>query len=186
VFSRKPNDSVPVVPLSVPATAPKSSQSVGTSSESQRLLFRGDGLNAMTTADTAGIVVIGRGTKITGQITDCARLEIQGTVDGSIVADTLIVREGGVVKGDVRAAHAEIHGLFEGQLAVQDVLDVRGTGHVEGDLSYGKLAVAMGGYISGKVSSDTNAANRMSQGEQAALTQGAIAAPLGVLNGSAH
>jgi cytoskeletal protein CcmA (bactofilin family) len=69
---------------------------------------------------------------------------------------------------------------------VQDVLDVRGTGHVEGDLSYGKLAVAMGGYISGKVSSDTNAANRMSQGEQAALTQGAITAPHGALNGSAH
>jgi cytoskeletal protein CcmA (bactofilin family) len=182
VFSRKPNEQGTGAPTNASTTAaPKTN--VGTLPPSQ--LSQSGALTAMTTADTAGIVVIGRGTRITGQITDCARLEIQGTVDGSIVADTLIVREGGVVKGDVRAAHAEIHGLFEGQLAVQDILDVRGTGHVEGDLSYGKLAVAMGGYISGKVSSEVNAASRTNT-EPVALIQSTIAAPHGVLNGSAH
>jgi cytoskeletal protein CcmA (bactofilin family) len=186
VFSRKPNEPVPKAAANAPTAAPQAALNLAVSSESRRISSGGDSISAVTNADTAGIVVIGRGTRITGQITDCARLEIQGTVDGSIVADTLIVREGGVVKGDVRAAHAEIHGFFEGQLAVQDVLDVRGTGHVEGDLSYGKLAVAMGGYISGKVSSDTSASNRTSPEQPAAVSQAAIAAPYGVLNGSAH
>jgi cytoskeletal protein CcmA (bactofilin family) len=140
----------------------------------------------VTSENTAGVVVIGKGTKITGEITDCAKLEIQGTVDGTIVAEVLIVREGGVVKGNVRAVHAEIHGLLEGQLAVQDTLDVRGTGHVEGDLSYGRLAVAMGGYISGKVSSESSAAVRNTTAETGLA---ALVVPVtlnGAANGQAH
>jgi cytoskeletal protein CcmA (bactofilin family) len=104
--------------------------------------------------NSEGVVVIGRGTRIVGEITDCAKLEIQGTVEGSIIADALVVREGGVVKGDLQAAHAEIHGQFKGRLDVRDLLDVRSTGRVEGELSYGKLAVAMGGHISGQISSE--------------------------------
>jgi cytoskeletal protein CcmA (bactofilin family) len=143
--------------------------------------------NAMSASDSEGVVVIGKGTKITGQISDCAKLEIQGTVEGTIVADALVVREGGVVKGDVRAAHAEIHGLFEGQLAVRDILDVRGTGHVQGELSYGKLAVAMGGYISGNVSSETNAAVRSAAANDHASLVKPVAQPLnGAANGYAQ
>ena len=105
-------------------------------------------------ADDGGVVVIGKGTKISGQIYDCAKLEIEGMVEGNIVADALVIREGGVVKGDVKAAHAEVHGVFQGKLTVEDLLDVRATGQVEGELSYGKLAVAMGGYMSGTINSD--------------------------------
>ncbi len=108
-------------------------------------------------ADDGGVVVIGKGTKISGQIYDCAKLEIEGMVEGNIVADALVIREGGVVKGDVKAATAEVHGVFQGKLIVEELLDVRSTGQVEGELSYGKLAVAMGGYMSGTINSDTNA-----------------------------
>jgi cytoskeletal protein CcmA (bactofilin family) len=154
------------------------------SAASAALQKESGGASASETA--AGAVVIGKGTKITGEITDCARLEIQGTVDGTIVADALIVREGGVVKGNVRAVHAEIHGRFEGQLAVQDVLDVRGTGHVEGDLSYGRLAVAMGGYISGKVNGETGGAGRSAPAEAMTPTVSVPPPPNGaVANGYA-
>lgn len=191
MFTRKPNSvpadqalAVPNVPVASPPPA-ATSNNIQTSAA--RAVTSKETIAASTSADTAGIVIIGKGTKITGQITDCAKLEIQGTVEGTIVADVLIVREGGVVKGDVRAAHAEIHGLFEGQLAVRDVLDVRGTGHVEGDLSYGRLAVAMGGYISGKVSSEASAAVRNVATTETGLQM--ITAPQtsnGVANSQAH
>jgi cytoskeletal protein CcmA (bactofilin family) len=89
-----------------------------------------------------------------GEITDCAKLEIQGEVEGTVIADSLIVRESGVVKGELQVTTAEIHGQVRGRLDVRDGLDVRGTGRVEGDLSYGRLAVAMGGHISGQISSE--------------------------------
>ena len=98
-----------------------------------------------------GIVIVGRGTRITGEITDCFRLEIQGVVEGTIVADALVIHAGGSVTGRLQANHAEVHGNFNGQLQIAELLDVRSTGRVEGELAYGKLAVAMGGHISGNV-----------------------------------
>ena len=106
---------------------------------------------SMSSNDSDGVVIIGKGTRIVGEITDCSRLEIQGVVDGTIVADVLIIRDGGSVKGRLQATRAEVHGLFNGQLEIAEVLDVRSTGRVEGELAYGKLAVAMGGHISGSV-----------------------------------
>ena len=98
-----------------------------------------------------GVVIIGKGTRIVGEITDCSRVEIQGAVDGTIVADALIIREGGSLTGRLQASHAEVHGAFNGQLDIAELLDIRSTGTVEGELAYGKLAVAMGGHISGNV-----------------------------------
>lgn len=98
-----------------------------------------------------GVVIIGKGTRIVGEITDCSRVEIQGTVEGTIVADALIIRDGGSLTGRLQATQAEVHGAFNGQLDIADLLDIRATGTVEGELAYGKLAVSMGGHISGNV-----------------------------------
>ena len=106
---------------------------------------------AQSECHSDGIVIVGRGTRITGEITDCLRLEIQGVVEGTIVADALVIRAGGSVTGRLQANHAEVHGYFNGQLQITDLLDVRSTGRVEGELAYGKLAVAMGGHISGNI-----------------------------------
>lgn len=106
-------------------------------------------VQAATSSD--GVVIIGKGTRIVGEITDCSRVEIQGVVDGTIVAEALIIREGGSLTGRLQATHAEVHGAFNGQLDIAELLDIRSTGTVEGELAYGKLAVAMGGHISGNV-----------------------------------
>jgi cytoskeletal protein CcmA (bactofilin family) len=191
LFTRKPNqrpaDQLQVSLTGAPAVASAvTNVSGGDPSRSISVSGKENGITSVA-GETEGIVVIGRGTKISGQIADCAKLEIQGTVEGTIVADSIVVREGGVVKGEVRAVHAEIHGLFEGQLVVQDTLDVRGTGHVEGDLSYGKLAVAMGGYISGKVSGEAvTGARTNAAGQATTSTLPVPRALIGLANGHAH
>lgn len=114
-----------------------------------------------------GVVIIGKGTRIVGEITDCSRVEIQGIVDGTIVAETLIIREGGSLTGRLQATHAEVHGSFNGQLDIAELLDIRSTGTVEGELAYGKLAVAMGGHISGNVTNPRLEAAGGSYGREA-------------------
>ena len=131
-----------------------------------------------------GCVVIGRGTTIVGQIGDCERLVIMGTVEGTLLANTIVIHEGGIVKGEMQAENAEVHGTFEGGLFVRELLDVRGTGHVEGELSYGKLAVAMGGHIHGKVHSETIAAARANADVPVAAAP-TPAAPFAVIDGGA-
>ena len=109
------------------------------------------GAGTSNAINAEGIVIVGKGTRIVGEITDCSRLEIQGIVEGNIMTDTLVLCAGGGIKGHLQARHAEIHGGFNGILEVQELLDVRATGRVEGELAYGRLAVAMGGHISGSV-----------------------------------
>lgn len=128
---------VPQTPLSSRITAPNiPSYALPTTTESQ---------------PAEGVVIIGKGTHVSGDITHCLKVDIQGSVEGRISAQSLVIRDGGSMKGEIHANNAEINGSLEGQVDVTGLLDVRSTGRVEGDLAYGKLSVAMGGHITGQI-----------------------------------
>lgn len=105
----------------------------------------------LDTIGSDGVLVIGKGTRIVGNISDCAKLEILGDLKGMIVADALVIGPGGSVEGDVRATLVEVHGTFQGRMEVADLLDIRSTGRVNGELTYARLAVANGAHLSGTV-----------------------------------
>ena len=98
-----------------------------------------------------GLVVVGKGAKIIGEITNCSQVEIAGDVDVDIVTKVVIIRAGGRLKGTVHSERAEVHGTLEGQIQVQDHLDIRSTGHVSGELAYGKLSIEPGGQLAGNI-----------------------------------
>ncbi len=98
-----------------------------------------------------GLVLIGKGTSVSGQIGNCSKVEIQGHLEGTIVATRVAVREGGSIRGGLHAEHAEVQGVVDGEVLVEELLDVRATGQVMGEVGYGKLAVEVGGNISGTV-----------------------------------
>ena len=100
-----------------------------------------------------GFVVIGKGTHIVGEISNCFKIEISGYLEGSLMAGEVIVREGGCLKGHVQSERAEVYGVIEGEVQVQEHLDIRSTGQVSGELAYGKLSVAPGGKLAGKIQS---------------------------------
>jgi cytoskeletal protein CcmA (bactofilin family) len=114
-----------------------------------------------------GIVVVGKGASIVGEISNCSQVEIAGALEGKVVADVVIVREGGCLKGHVVSDRAEVHGTIEGQLQVEDHLDIRATGDVSGELTYGKLSVASGGRLAGSVEIGAHARAREAAAEQA-------------------
>jgi cytoskeletal protein CcmA (bactofilin family) len=98
-----------------------------------------------------GAVLIGAGAKVAGDISNSSTVEIQGFLEGNVVTNSLIVREGGGFKGEMQTQNAEVHGTVEGTLAVQDLLDIRATGRVSAEATYGKLAVSAGGCLAGNV-----------------------------------
>jgi cytoskeletal protein CcmA (bactofilin family) len=98
-----------------------------------------------------GVVVIGKGASIVGEITNCSQVEIAGALEGKVVAEAVIVRAGGCLKGQVCSERAEVHGTIEGEVQVEDHLDIRSTGDVSGELAYGKLSVASGGRLAGNI-----------------------------------
>jgi len=111
----------------------------------------GNGLVVSEGPNGDGIVVVGKGASIVGEITNCTQVEIAGALEGKVVAEAVIVRAGGCLKGHVCSERAEVHGTLEGQVQVEDHLDIRSTGQVSGELAYGKLSVASGGRLAGTI-----------------------------------
>jgi cytoskeletal protein CcmA (bactofilin family) len=98
-----------------------------------------------------GHVVVGKGAFIVGEITNCSQVEIAGALEGKVIAEAVIVRAGGRLKGTVQSERAEVHGIIEGQVQVEQHLDIRSTGRVSGELAYGRLSVASGGCLAGNI-----------------------------------
>jgi cytoskeletal protein CcmA (bactofilin family) len=98
-----------------------------------------------------GVLLVGKGTRLIGEISDCTLVEVQGVVEGKLLASTVIIREGGGFKGSLQADQAEIHGVMEGNAVINDLLDIRATGTVAADLAYGRLSVEAGGQMTGNI-----------------------------------
>ena len=107
--------------------------------------------SVLESVDGDGLVLIGKNTRLVGEITNCTNVEVQGALEGTLIADSIVVREGGTVKGTVKTTNASVLGTVEGEVAVTGLLDVKSTGQVTGDISYGQFSVQVGGHISGQL-----------------------------------
>ncbi len=127
------------------------SGSLPTGSEVAALMARKAGVSP--SPDENGFVLVGKGTTIAGEISNCSVVEIQGTLEGSLSANAVIIREGGAFRGDIRVEQAEVHGTVDGRMTVHGLLDVRASGCVTGEVTYETLCVAAGGHLSGELRS---------------------------------
>ncbi len=97
-------------------------------------------------------LIVGRDISLSGNITACDKLVVEGTVEANLTdAGFIEIAETGLFKGTAEVDEAEIGGRFEGGLTVRKKLVIRATGKVVGTVRYARLVVESGGEISGKV-----------------------------------
>ncbi|MBL8830806.1 MAG: polymer-forming cytoskeletal protein [Rhodospirillales bacterium] len=102
-------------------------------------------------------LIVGREIVLSGQITSCERLVVEGRVEASLSESRFIeIAESGVFKGMAEIEHAEVAGTFEGTLTVRQKLWIRATGKVTGTVRYGKIEIEEGGQIAGEVQVDAS------------------------------
>jgi cytoskeletal protein CcmA (bactofilin family) len=102
-------------------------------------------------------LIVGREIVLSGQITSCERLVVEGRVEASLSESRFIeIAESGVFKGMAEIEHAEIAGTFEGTLTVRQKLWIRSTGKVTGTVRYGRIEIEEGGQIAGDIQVDTS------------------------------
>jgi cytoskeletal protein CcmA (bactofilin family) len=98
-----------------------------------------------------GEAVIQQDTVIKGEISNCDYIEVYGYIEGDLSSSRIMVREGGKVFGTLRADNAEIQGIAQGEIYVNQLIKIGSTGNVNGDVQYGQIAMDLGGELSAKL-----------------------------------
>lgn len=97
------------------------------------------------------INVIGSDTVIEGNITSNGDVRIDGTLVGSVkTSSKLVLGISGKIEGDVNAKSADISGKISGNAHVSEILYLKSTSRIVGDIHTNKLVVESGGEFNGK------------------------------------
>ena len=102
-------------------------------------------------------LIVGREISLSGDITSCDRLVVEGSVEVSLHdCRELDISATGLFKGSASIDSAEVSGRFEGDLVVRKRLRIRANGHVSGTVAYGEIEIERGGKISGSLEAHEN------------------------------
>ena len=66
-------------------------------------------------------------------------------------ARNVLVHKTGRLFGTVKTDTAEIHGTVQGDVVVKNLIDIRSSGNVSGNVKYGRLALEMGGNLTAEM-----------------------------------
>lgn len=96
--------------------------------------------------------LIGANSKFKGDIDTKGTLRIDGSMEGNVNADWVILGEKACLKGDVTARGIIVGGRVDGNLRAKEIVEVKAKGLVYGDISTSKLTIAEGGIFEGRSS----------------------------------
>ena len=110
-----------------------------------RSSIRRDSVNALN--------LIGQGTKITGNMTCQGDVRVDGELTGNIVAySRIVIGPTGIVYGDIVCENADISGKIEGTIRVKELLNLKESATINGDLTTQKLVAEAGAVFNGRCS----------------------------------
>jgi len=101
-------------------------------------------------ADQNTLSIVGSGMTIDGNVAITGDIHIDGTITGNIVARQVTVGAHGLIKGQVKALDARIHGTIEGDLLAR-VAALKTGAVITGDISYEVIEVEQGAQIDGRL-----------------------------------
>lgn len=99
------------------------------------------------------INIISEGTFIKGDITANGDIRIDGELNGNINAKgRLVIGPKGKVEGEINCNNIEVSGYLKGKITVSELLTMKSTSRIYGDLIAGKLSVEPGSLFTGSCS----------------------------------
>ena len=94
--------------------------------------------------------IVDRNMAITGELSFQGKARIDGTVNGNIEGDYLILSQSGRINGDIKVATFVCHGTMEGNVTA-DTLTARKSSSIHGKVSATKLVVEPGAFLESEV-----------------------------------
>ncbi|MFY9309600.1 MAG: polymer-forming cytoskeletal protein [Bacteroidia bacterium] len=108
---------------------------------------------AKDNAETPSVNLIGAGTVIQGDIKTNGDIRIDGSLTGSIsVKGKLVIGVSGSVDGEVICQNADVSGTVKGKVTVAELLSLKASAKLTGDIITNKIAIEPGAVFSGSCS----------------------------------
>lgn len=88
---------------------------------------------------------ISQGTTLKGDVTSQGGFRIDGVIEGNVSSPhKVVIGKTGVINGTLTCKDADVEGKLEGVLKVTDLLSIKSTAIIEGEVTTGKLSVEPG------------------------------------------
>jgi cytoskeletal protein CcmA (bactofilin family) len=88
------------------------------------------------------INLIGNGTTISGDVNANGDIRIDGILTGNInITGKLVIGSSGKIEGNIICQNADVSGEVNGTIQVSDLLALKATAKVLGDITTGKLSI---------------------------------------------
>ncbi len=96
------------------------------------------------------INLLGAGTNIKGNVESTGDIRIDGTLGGNLrTKGKVVIGTTGLVKGEVYCKNSDVEGKVEGKIDVQELLSLKSTSVILGDISARRLAIEPGAKFTG-------------------------------------
>ena len=116
-------------------------------------MFTNNNDTVRKTDPSSAINMIGAGTVITGDIKSKGDIRVDGSLNGSIDTEGIVVvGQGGIVEGDVICKDADIAGVLKAKISVSQLLSLKSSAKLNGDIITNKLSIEPGASFTGACS----------------------------------
>jgi cytoskeletal protein CcmA (bactofilin family) len=107
--------------------------------------------------DNSTINLISSGTDITGDIKSSGDIRIDGTLKGNLnTKGKVVIGPTGKVAGEIICKNSEVSGVIEGKITVGQLLNLKASSKILGDIATSKLSVEQGAIFSGNCKMSEN------------------------------
>jgi len=108
--------------------------------------------------DSNAINIIGVGTEITGDVNTNGDIRIDGFLSGNIYTEgKLVVGETGKIKGEIHCKNTEVLGMIEGKVQVKELVTLKSSARIYGDIVTQKLSIEPGSLFTGNCNMNEDA-----------------------------
>lgn len=90
------------------------------------------------------------GTVIEGEIKSSSDIRLDGNINGNISSSAkVVIGQKGKVEGEMHCQNGDVSGFVKGRVIAKDMLFLKATAHIEGDIIATKLVVEAGAIFNG-------------------------------------
>lgn len=127
--------------------------------------------------DNTSVNLIASGTVITGDVKTEGDFRIDGTLHGTLtVKGKLVIGSNGHIQGEVECQNADVSGEVKGKINVVELLALRASAKINGDIITGKISIEPDAQFTGNCSMGGVVKNIQHTADEQASRKKAIAA----------